>query len=551
MKSLLKYVGIFGITATTLALTACSGQPDFDVTLDNGNELAIETDHIQLTNQEMFELVAGGYVNWINPGVSTILDWADYIILSDLVEIDEDELQDRFESRFREDDTFDENIFDEGDIDEDASDNDPDEDLFDEEELQEILITEGFDSLDAYLANIRLELMREQLVYDSVEIPEEDILERFYEMFMPEDDDNDDNEYDSSDVDYAVDESEDEEEIPTFEDERDDIEDFLRNEILQDPTFEQQTLADLRVEAGLTIYSSYFATRYENFLDSWGVENIDVAAEQNTNSIIASINEHDLTTDELFDTVIAQFALGNTSQLLNYIDLNTLSEIYDADLDTVRADLNQAKINMNEWFFPQMEARGLITEQQIYDSFLLSHLQDLAFDENITLSDERVQELHNEYVPSRDIQYILVDDYDAATDLISTLQDVNDDEVSGVFAGLIAEYDGNFLGSITIPSNMPQEFEYVAFELEEGEFTTSPVETELGYYVIFASNVQPIPSLREIRQNEMDRLRNTPRYFDNVMFDFRESHNIRFHNEQLQIQYNTIELANRRSVEEE
>lgn len=554
MRSLLKYVSILGVTATTLALTACSGQPDFDVTLDNGNELAIETDYIQLTNQEMFEFVAGGYVNWINPGVSIILDWADSIILSDLVEIDEDELQERFESRFINETSFDDIAFGEEADETEEEEAEEEEDGINEDDLQERLITEGFDSVDAYLANIRLEMMREQFVYDAVEISEEEIQERFDELFpLDEETDAIDEADDETNDEFEEVENEEtfEDERPTLEDERENIEDFLRNEVLQDPTFERQTLANLRVESGLTIYSSYFATRYENFLDTWGVEDIDVTTGYNTNSVIASLENQALTTDELFTTVIAQFALGTPSQLLDHIDLNTLDEIYDTDLNVVRTNLNQAKINMNEWFFQQMEMRGLLTEQQIFDSFILSHLQELAFEDNITLSDERIQELHDEYVPNRDIQYILVGDYDVATDLIERLQDASDDDVLELFTEFITEYGGNDLGTLTIPTHMPQEFEVVAFDLEENQFTTTPVETELGYYIIFVSNIEPYPSLRRIRQNEMERLQNSPEHLANLMFDIRERHNIRFHNEQLQVQYDTIAVQTRRNVEEE
>jgi len=291
MRSLLKCASMIGIASVTLIMTACNSQPNFDVTLDNGNQVAIESDYLQITNQEMFEFVAGGHVNWTNSGVSTILDWADYLILSELVTIDDVALQLEFENRFQDD----------------ADDN---AGVLDDARLQERLIIEGFDNVDDYKANIRLQMMRDEFVADSVEISEEEILARFEEVFLA---------VDENELDEDTDELGEELPEPSLEDERAGIEDFLRNSVLQNPAFAQQTLATLRTTADLTIHSSYFATRYEDFLENWSVDDVNVISESNDSEIIASINGHDLTVDELFTTIVQRFAFGNNSQLLNYI----------------------------------------------------------------------------------------------------------------------------------------------------------------------------------------------------------------------------------------
>ena len=525
MRSLLKCASMIGIASVTLIMTACNSQPNFDVTLDNGNQVAIESDYLQITNQEMFEFVAGGHVNWTNSGVSTILDWADYLILSELVTIDDVALQLEFENRFQDD----------------ADDN---AGVLDDARLQERLIIEGFDNVDDYKANIRLQMMRDEFVADSVEISEEEILARFEEVFLA---------VDENELDEDTDELGEELPEPSLEDERAGIEDFLRSSVLQNPAFAQQTLATLRTTADLTIHSSYFATRYEDFLENWSVDDVNVISESNDSEIIASINGHDLTVDELFTTIVQRFAFGNNSQLLNHINLNTLNEIYaDADPAVVRANLNQAKVNMNTWFFPQMEMRGLLTEQQIYDFFFLSHLQERAFDDNFSLTDEDVAELQANFPQTRNIQYILVDDYDVANEIIAVLQETDAEEISNVLFDYMIEHEGNFLDTLTAPpiDGMPEAFDDAAFALEMNEFTTTPVATENGYYIIFNSDISEIPSLSEIRQDETARLRESVQYMESLMINFRASQNLRFSDPQIQAQYDAVVEQNRRDIDD-
>lgn len=519
MKSLLKYVSMFGVITTVLVLTACNSQPNFDVTLENGSELAIESDHLQLTNQEMFEIVTSGYVGNINPGVSAILDWADYIILSDLVEIDEDIITSEIE--------FFQEFFE------------------DESEIEALLMAQGFNSLDAYFANVRLGLMREQAILDDVVISEDDVRAAYDEWFAPandEDTDLDDDEFSEN-------------ETPEFEEVREIIEDILRNEFLDNPGFGYGILANLRADAGLTIYSSYFTARYESFLNTRMVEGVSVAT--GNNNAIASIGDHYLTADELFETAISRFALTSQSQLLDYIDLNVLDNTYNVSHSTIRAEISQAKLNLLDFFYPHMESLGLLTEQQIFDFFLLSHLQGLVIDEHLNVDEDRVQELYNSYAPSRETQHILVDDYDVATDLIARLQAANADEMPDLFADLAVEFsscpsseDGGSLGHLSIPTVMAAEFEEATFALAEDEFSLTPVETSFGYHVILVSDFGPTPSLSQFREQEEQRLLMNPRYLATIMFDLREEQNIIFHHEFLQLQYQAMLEQNRDSMED-
>ena len=548
MKSLLKYARLIIMVTITLTLTACGGQ-SFDIILENGSDIVVETDDIQITNQELFEMLS-------NHLTSTILEWADYTILSDLVEIDEDLVTDDIENMQEWAES-------------------------ENEDLEQLLFTQGFADLEAYEAHVRLQIFRQQAVEEAVEIDPDRVLEIYHEWYPQTDDE--------TDVEDEV-----EVEIPDFEDVRDDLEDFARNEIIQEtPGFEQEVLANIRYEAGLVIHSAYLTNSYEDFLRSWAVfdSNVNEASEHETN--IATVGEHVLTIEDLFDIVTARFALTGSSVLLTYVDLQILDEVYDADRDEVRANISEAKINMLQMFYPQMEAMGLTTESQIFDHFLYQLLQELAFDDTfLPLSEERIGELYEEHIdeltamfeaqntPERSARHILISEdedlshdeaRELAEEIIAQLQEVDSDEVEELFIELSNEYnadevaamDGGNLGRFPLGRMVP-EFDEVAFALQPYEFTTEPVETQFGFHVIYLTEIHEldedvetdldIPTFEEVEEtlieNELQRLRSQPQYFESIMIGLRAEHGIEFFNEQLQAQYEALVLQNEQFMEE-
>ena len=545
MKSLLKYVYTFGFVAILLSLTACSGQPNFDVNLENGSEIAIETDHLRLTNQDVFELVAGGYMGWGNPGIAVILEWADAIILAD-IEIDEERLE------------SDRAFF---------------EEFFDEEQIESFLIAEGFDTMDDYFAAVRVDLLREAAVEARLsELVTSEAIDAEYERMFASDDETDE------------DEEEENEDALTTEEIRDLIEEVLREEISNTPGFEQQVLAALRAEANFTIHSSYFAAQYENLLAVWAIDDIDIVTGSNSD-VVAEVDNQTFSADELFSIVVARFALNDQSPLLNHINLDVLSNIYNVSRNTIREDINQAKVNLMDWFYPQMEAQGLMTEQQIFEAFTFWHLQDLAFNEAFAdISEDRLQALYDIHVenlittfelentPERSVRHILIQEipaddengdeprtheeaYAFAQELIAQLQAAPAGEFEDLFIDLAQTYSacpsgerGGDLGSFG-PGAMVSEFEEATFALDLYGFTQTPIETIHGFHIIYLYEIEDldiadapdIPTFEAIRsqlvEDELHRLRSNPIYFNQLLKGFRADQNITFHLPQLHIQY--------------
>lgn len=121
-------------------------------------------------------------------------------------------------------------------------------------------------------------------------------------------------------------------------------------------------------------------------------------------------------------------------------------------------------------------------EHQVYYYKLMSE----SVSKYIEVTDEEIQTAYDEYTPSFTVSHILVDDEETAKDLIAQLDDGAD------FAELAKENstdtssakNGGSLGEVNADSGLDETFFAAAQELAEGEYTTTPVETDYGYHII-------------------------------------------------------------------
>lgn len=121
-------------------------------------------------------------------------------------------------------------------------------------------------------------------------------------------------------------------------------------------------------------------------------------------------------------------------------------------------------------------------EHQVYYYKLMSE----SVSKYIEVTDEEIQTAYDDYTPSFTVSHILVDDEKTANDLIAQLDDGAD------FAELATENStdtasaekGGSLGEVNADSGLDETFFAAAQELAEGEYTTTPVETDYGYHII-------------------------------------------------------------------
>src|SRR5699024_7571998 len=134
-------------------------------------------------------------------------------------------------------------------------------------------------------------------------------------------------------------------------------------------------------------------------------------------------------------------------------------------------------------------------EHQVYYYKLMSE----SVSKYIEVTDEEIQTAYDDYTPSFTVSHILVDDEKTANDLIAQLDDGAD------FAELATENstdtasaeNGSSLGEVNADSGLDETFFAAAQELDEGEYTTTPVETSFGFHIIKVDEKPEKGSLEE------------------------------------------------------
>ncbi|MCA8931496.1 MAG: peptidylprolyl isomerase [Rhodospirillaceae bacterium] len=158
---------------------------------------------------------------------------------------------------------------------------------------------------------------------------------------------------------------------------------------------------------------------------------------------------------------------------------------------------------------PEVQERVAEAEHEIVQDVWLNR----AVDAEVT--DERLQEAYDTFLeenpPTEEThaRHILVDNAEEAQEIIDQL------DAGGDFVELAQEHsigpsgdNGGDLGYFTRDQVVP-EFADVAFELEPGSYTETPVETEFGFHVIQVEDrreVQP-PAFEEVQDQLTQQVR--------------------------------------------
>ena len=151
--------------------------------------------------------------------------------------------------------------------------------------------------------------------------------------------------------------------------------------------------------------------------------------------------------------------------------------------------------------FEEMLAQQGLSADSVKENIRTSLYVEKAILEHTEMTEEDVQAAYDEYVVNSTVAHILVEEEELAQDIIDQLNDGAD------FGELVAEHSTD-TGTVEAGGELPlepgrfvPEFEEAAFELEEGEITQEPVESEFGYHVIKMVEEGEKGTLEEEREN--------------------------------------------------
>lgn len=138
----------------------------------------------------------------------------------------------------------------------------------------------------------------------------------------------------------------------------------------------------------------------------------------------------------------------------------------------------------------------------VKENIRLTQLMTAAVEDNVEITEEQLEEEYEAQRPFATAQHILVADEETANEVITQLDDGAD------FAELVTEYsqDPGSLETEGVYSfsegEMVPEFEEAVANLEEGETTSEPVETQNGFHVIRRLETEYAPF--EEQQDELE-----------------------------------------------
>lgn len=442
-----------GVTlVSVLALTGCSNRDDGEcVTLAkvrddvpfNGDENFVTSDVGHVTNQEMFdEMIAS------EGGLITLLNLVDDVVLPAHFCASRDELEEVMTSL-------------KADI----------------GDLEAWMAEQGFASEDEIITIITRGLLRQDAAYRTVDVTEEDIQAAF-ELFFGDD------------------------ETADLEEVRDQIHEHLVGQQM-DQT--EGLFAELRHEAGFVIYNEVLADAYERYLNRLAIDvDVQVAEPQaQMADVIARVGDDDITVGQLFAALTSDFGLQAAFEL---VDPVILGDQFEVDPAAVEAAVDELKDLHGDDFDQVISSWGFASVDALFDYFEVALLPETAFRATFTPTEERLRELHDQMGETVSGSHILVDHEELAVDLISQLQEAEEDDLSALFAELAVEYSsdpssaaaGGDLGSWE-HGQMVVEFDDAIFALEVGEFTTEPVETQFGYHIIYKTGGGAAPDFDAVR----------------------------------------------------
>lgn len=500
VKVMKKYFLATAALVTTLMLGACSNKDEIGINLPNGNDKFITSDVENVTKQEVFDAMIA------DAGLTAILDLVDYDVLSKKYEIDITKIDTALETYHT--------MY-------------PDTETF-----ESFLTSQGFANEDELRQYLELNLYREAAARATVTVTDEEIQAAYDKKYTKEE--TEESEGTDSENTEAT-ETEETEEVPTL----DEVKDELKEELIQSKLtddFIVSTLATEREEAGFVLLNDYLESQYKEVSSTYE------ESKETSNSIVAKTNENEYTAEQLYNELVNAYGLSNGVSL---VDTKILEKKFSVDEKAIKELIDEFKVQLGTNYYAFMAQYGLNNDEQIYDYFKLSQLQDAAFAAEYPITDDQIQAAYDAYQTKLKARHILVEDEETAKEIITKLDETEDKEAT--FKELAAEYgtdgtksNGGDLGAFE-EGQMVAEFEEATKALEVNTYTKEPVQTKFGYHVIYRyDDPRSFDEMKEELEQELRSEAYTQLRLETILIKYRSEVNFQFEDELLQKRYETI-----------
>ena len=246
---------------------------------------------------------------------------------------------------------------------------------------------------------------------------------------------------------------------------------------------------------------------------------------KNGNEVIVSLKGTNITANDLYDELKEGYGL---TILLDKIDKTILESQYpDTDEITsyIDSQVSYLKTTYGDQFEDYIKYYGFENEEKVREYFSLNYKRNLALLDYAKglVTDSDVQKYYDEKVfGDIEASHILIKfDSDDATSKSNALEKANNiikqlngaSDVKAKFAELAKansedttnKDNGGSLGYFGV-GEMEEAFENAAKGLENGKYTTTPVETSYGYHIILKTNQKDKTALNEMKDSIIETL---------------------------------------------
>jgi foldase protein PrsA len=251
-----------------------------------------------------------------------------------------------------------------------------------------------------------------------------------------------------------------------------------------------------------------------------------VAKLENGEEVVASIDNKNITANDLYDTIKAKYA---RNVLIDMIDQTILGKLYKTN-DTMTTAINNQisyyKEQLGENFLPYIKSQiGVNSEAELFDVFLLDYKRNEAAKDYVKtiITDNEINDYYNtKTVGDIRASHILIKPdvtdsmtSDEKTEAEKKAENLAKEIITKInngekFADLAKKYsddgsasNGGDLGWFN-KGKMVQTFENAAFALKKGEYTKTPVKSEFGYHIILKTDEKAKPTLEQSKDNITD-----------------------------------------------
>ncbi len=500
VKVMKKYFLATAALVTTLMLGACSNKDEIGINLPNGKDQFITSDVENVTKQEVFDKMIA------SEGLTAILDLVDYDVLSKKYEIDTTKVDaaiEAYRAKYPDDGKF-----------------------------EEFLSNQGFANEDELRQYLELNLYREAATRAAVTVTDEEI-QAAYDKKYPKQETEQSEETAQENAEATK--TEETKEVPTLDEVKDELkEEITKSKLTND--FIISTLATEREKAGFVLLNDYLESQYKEISSTYE------ESKETNNSIVAKTNENEYTAEQLYNELVNAYGLSNGVSL---VDTKILEKKFSVDDKAIKELIDQFKVQLGTNYYAFMAKYGLNNDEDIYNYFKLSQLQEAAFAAEYPITDDQIQAAYDAYQGKLKARHILVNDEETAKEIITKLDEAEDKEAT--FKELAGQYgtdgtksNGGDLGAFE-EGKMVAEFEEATKALDVNTYTKEPVKTQFGYHVIYRyDDSRSFDEMKEELEKQLRSEAYTQLRLETILIKYRSEVNFKFADESFQKRYETI-----------